>query len=622
MWADGKFPSTWRNLLTRVSALEAGGGGGTGGGGGGDLTQAIANTLYAPITGSLVYLTKTIADGYYAAKSEVTTIQNWISSTHFLTKSETDGYYSPIGALTKSVADGYYTTQTWVNNQSFLSQSSASLLFAPISGSLTYLTKAAADGYYTTQTWVTDQGFLKPSSANLLYAPISGSLTYLTKTLADGYYTTQTWVNSQNFLTKAVADTLYATVAGAGYLTKDLADGYYTTQSWVGQQGYLSQSSASLLFAPLTGSLTYLTKTLADGYYTTQTWVTSQGYLTKTAADGYYASIAGAGGYLTKGTADTLYALKSDITNINNWQEAVVLDLDKMLLKTDAALQYATIATLANIIRMPTIPAILVPTYEIVVRPANITLDGGGSCTSLVDNTATTTWLPSNSAGNTTVDVNYPSAFTPYGLHFTGSTMLYNSTTTQINNKGTFFVVYTPTSTTTATTGMLLCLYKTFFSATQAITQNGSNVNQPWTMPRPPDVTPGTPLIIGYVINNEARIISGINNTGIYVANATNQVQQYSGLYPNALQIGPFPYNFTQSVPSVNHEVGSSMRIFGQRNATNYGTNPQTGVLHYVGCWPAVYMSPAQLWVTYKLLYQRYVERIITPNIGITEPLP
>jgi hypothetical protein len=144
--------------------------------------------------------------------------------------------------------DGY-ATEDWVNSQlgSYLTISSASATYYPLTNPAGYITLSALSGY-ATESWVTSQGYLTSAAlvgyateswVGLNYYPLSNPSGYISDAPSDG--TTYgrrdgAWevVGGGGLITSVT----YPLAVNSGDLSIDLVG--YATESWVQSQGYLT----------------------------------------------------------------------------------------------------------------------------------------------------------------------------------------------------------------------------------------------------------------------------------------------------------------------------------------------------------------------------------------------
>ena len=144
--------------------------------------------------------------------------------------------------------DGY-ATESWVTTQlgSYLTISSASATYYPLTNPSGFITSAALAGY-ATESWVTSQGYLTSAAlvgyateswVGLNYYPLSNPSGYISDAPSDG----STYGRNNGAWTVTgggglITSVTYPLAVNSGDLSIDLAG--YATESWVQSQGYLT----------------------------------------------------------------------------------------------------------------------------------------------------------------------------------------------------------------------------------------------------------------------------------------------------------------------------------------------------------------------------------------------
>ena len=144
--------------------------------------------------------------------------------------------------------DGY-ATEGWVTTQlgSYLTISSASATYYPLTNPSGFITSAALAGY-ATESWVTSQGYLTSAAlvgyateswVGLNYYPLSNPSGYISDAPSDG----STYGRNNGAWTVTgggglITSVTYPLAVNSGDLSIDLAG--YATESWVQSQGYLT----------------------------------------------------------------------------------------------------------------------------------------------------------------------------------------------------------------------------------------------------------------------------------------------------------------------------------------------------------------------------------------------
>lgn len=196
---------------------------------------------------------------------------------------------SPYKQTTPFLGLAGYATESWVTTQlgSYLTISSASATYYPLTNPAGYITLSALSGY-ATESWVTSQGYLTSAS-------LSG-------------YATESWVTGQGYITATTAAaTYYPLTNPSGFIADAPADG----TTYGRKDGVWSAVVSSVAWGSITGDIVnqldlqgaldakydasnpagFITSASLAGY-ATESWVTSQGYLTTAYLDGY-AQLAG-----------------------------------------------------------------------------------------------------------------------------------------------------------------------------------------------------------------------------------------------------------------------------------------------------------------------------------------
>jgi len=197
------------------------------------------------------------------------------------------------------ILDGY-ATESWVNLQlgSYLTISSASATYYPLTNPAGYITLSALAGY-ATESWVTGQGYLTASDAAATYYPLTNPSGFIADAPADG----TTYGRKDGAWSAVVSSVAWGSITGdlanqydlqgaldakydasnpAGFITSAALAGY-ATESWVSSQGYLTSGDLS--------------------GYATESWVSSQDYLQSSTAATTYQTLAGMVNYAALGGA-------------------------------------------------------------------------------------------------------------------------------------------------------------------------------------------------------------------------------------------------------------------------------------------------------------------------------
>ena len=177
-----------------------------------------------------------------------------------------------------------YATRSWVGSQRFATET---YVTSAVSGMATeswvqnqgYL--SAVPSGYATESWVESQGYI---TASTLPSDIATE-SYVTSALSG--YATESWVQSQGYLTSHQDLSPYATmswVSDQGYLSA--VPSGYATESWVSDQGYLTAVPSEYATQSWVSSQEFITSSALSGY-ATESWVSSQQFITSSALSGY-----------------------------------------------------------------------------------------------------------------------------------------------------------------------------------------------------------------------------------------------------------------------------------------------------------------------------------------------
>ena len=181
------------------------------------------------------------------------TIQPSVGITFPDASVQTTAYTGPAPGYITSVSSPLSVTSgnLTIDLSAYLTTSSASATYYPLTNPSGYITSSALSGY-ATESWVT-AGFY----------PLTGNPSgFLTSASLSGY-ATESWVTSQGYETTANAASTYQTISGmSSYLTTSAAASTYQTQA--GMSSYLTTSTAASTYAALaspalTGNVTITT---------------------------------------------------------------------------------------------------------------------------------------------------------------------------------------------------------------------------------------------------------------------------------------------------------------------------------------------------------------------------
>ena len=229
--------------------------------------------------------------------------------------------FPTIPSLTGYATESFVTSQGYITSSElspYLTSSSASTTYYPLSGNPSGFLTSASLTDYATKTYVGSQGYITSSAltpyettthASSTYQTISGMSSYATQS----YVTSQGYITSSAltpYLTSATASSTYQTLSGmSSYLTTANASSTYLTQSNASST-YQTQSGMSSYLSTASASANYLTISSASSTYQTQSGMSS--YLSTASAVSNYLSISNASStYLTQSTASNTYLAKS-----------------------------------------------------------------------------------------------------------------------------------------------------------------------------------------------------------------------------------------------------------------------------------------------------------------------
>lgn len=205
------------------------------------------------------------------------TIQPSVGITFPDSSVQTTAYTGPAPGYITSVSSPLSVTSgnLTIDLSAYLTTSSASATYYPLTNPSGYITSSALTGY-ATESWVT-AGFY----------PLTGNPSgFLTSASLSGY-ATESWVTSQlgsylttssaasTYLTQSNAASTYQTISGmSSYLTTSAAASTYQTQA--GMSSYLTTSTAASTYAPkaspaLTGNVTITTNSTSPALFIEQT---------------------------------------------------------------------------------------------------------------------------------------------------------------------------------------------------------------------------------------------------------------------------------------------------------------------------------------------------------------
>jgi hypothetical protein len=421
----GEFTGPTRKIARLDDLVGLGGGGG----GGGDLTKSLADTYYAPITGSIVYATKAELPDISGKADKTTTYTKTEVDTALSGKQPTGSYLVAADITGKADKSDTYTkteVNTALTTKSDTTHTHASL-YAP-------LVNAGINNYFGSDMVVVEGNVnlwgnrTVPSvlKANASYAPATGSTVYATKaevTEATGGGLTQTaaddlYASKPLTYTKTEVDTALAGKQPTGsYLVAaditgkaDKSDTYTKSEvdtALAGKQAIGSYLvAADIIDKANTSDVTTALATKADQSTT-----------------------------YTKEEVDTQLGLKVNMAEFNTLVQPYISTWLTVYINTNPN-SWVNLRTLLQYYPL-TYSTWTVPEHEYVARSTETNLRMWKRITDGSFNVSGIQW---NSASTSAYALLTETAVVPYG--FRKNSNIYGTSYNVWNNKGSLFLVY------------------------------------------------------------------------------------------------------------------------------------------------------------------------------------